>query len=76
MQHYYQEKSKEFTLHENMANEIGCGVIFARPYYSLERGQNENAKGLLRQYFLKKMELVDISMKQLVGVVDNLTADP
>ena len=29
-----------------------------KPYSSWERGQNENANGLLRQYFPKAMELI------------------
>ncbi len=45
---------KEFTLHEILAKELDCNTYFAKPYHSWERGQNENANGLLRQYFPKQ----------------------
>ena len=70
------DNGKEFTLHENVAEELDCKTYFAKPYHSWERGQNENANGLLRQYFPKAMELVDISMKQVVEAVDRLNSRP
>jgi IS30 family transposase len=42
------DNGKEFTLHESIANELECKTYFAKPYHSWERGQNENANGLLR----------------------------
>jgi IS30 family transposase len=70
------DNGKEFTLHEKIALELGCKTYFAKPYHSWERGQNENANGLLRQYFPKSMELVDVSMKQVVVAVDKLNNRP
>lgn len=45
-------------------------------YHAWERGQNENANGLLRQYFPKNMELIDITMQQVVNAVDKLNSRP
>ncbi|MEN8130142.1 MAG: IS30 family transposase [Pseudomonadota bacterium] len=70
------DNGKEFTLHESMAKALGCDTYFARPYHSWERGQNENANGLLRQYFPKTMELVEVSMKQVFEAVDKLNSRP
>ncbi len=70
------DNGKEFTLHENIAAELDCKTYFAKPYHSWERGQNENANGLLRQYFPKAMELVDISVKQVIEAVDRLNSRP
>jgi len=70
------DNGKEFTLHEEIATDLDCSTYFAKPYHSWERGQNENANGLLRQYFPKAIELVDITMKQVLDAVDKLNNRP
>ena len=70
------DNGKEFSLHESIAKALGCDTYFARPYHSWERGQNENANGLLRQYFPKSMELVNVAMKQVLEAVDKLNSRP
>jgi IS30 family transposase len=70
------DNGKEFTLHEPIANALECETYFAKPYHSWERGQNENANGLLRQYFPKTMELDDVPMKQVFEAIDNLNSRP
>ena len=70
------DNGKEFTLHEKIATDLNCETFFAKPYHSWERGQNENANGLLRQYFPKTMELVDVSLKQVLEAVDKLNNRP
>lgn len=57
------DNGKEFTQHEKLAKELDCRTYFAKPYHSWERGQNENANGLLRQYFPKAMELTGVTIK-------------
>jgi len=70
------DNGKEFALHEKIAKEIKCDTYFAKPYHSWERGQNENANGLLRQYFPKSMELIDVSAKQLFNAIHKLNSRP
>lgn len=70
------DNGKEFTLHEKIATDLDCATYFAKPYHSWERGQNENANGLLRQYFPKAMELVDVTLKQVLEAVDKLNNRP
>jgi len=70
------DNGKEFSFHETIAQSLGCDIYFAKPYHSWERGQNENANGLLRQYFPKAMELVDVKMKQVLKAVDKLNSRP
>lgn len=70
------DNGKEFTLHEKIAESLGCDTYFATPYSSWERGQNENANGLLRQYFPKAMELIDVTIKEVFRAVDKLNSRP
>jgi IS30 family transposase len=55
------DNGKEFAKHEQVAQAIKCATYFAKPYHSWERGQNENANGLLRQYFPKAMGLLGVT---------------
>lgn len=70
------DNGKEFTLHKEIAKEIECDTYFAKPYHSWERGQNENANGLLRQYFPKSMELLDVTVQKVLSAVDKLNNRP
>jgi len=70
------DNGKEFTLHEQFGKIMKCDTYFAKPYHSWERGQNENANGLLRQYFPKKMELNNIPEKEVYDAVDKLNSRP
>ena len=55
---------------------VGCNSYFAKPYHSWERGQNENANGLLRQYFPKSMRLINIAINDVKIAVDKLNSRP
>ena len=70
------DNGKEFTGHESIAEKLSCDTYFAKPYHSWERGQNENANGLLRQYFPKSMELIDVTTKAVIEAVDKLNDRP
>lgn len=70
------DNGKEFSMHEKIAKTIDCDTYFAKPYHSWERGQNENANGLLRQYFPKAMELIGITGQQVFEAIDKLNSRP
>ena len=70
------DNGKEFAFHEDIAKQLRCDTYFAKPYHSWERGQNENANGLLRQYFPKSMELVEVTRKQVFNAVHKLNSRP
>jgi len=70
------DNGKEFAYHEEIAKTLNCNTCFAKPYHSWERGQNENANGLLRQYFPKSMELIDVTKKQVFDAVHKLNSRP
>lgn len=70
------DNGKEFAQHESIARALSCETYFARPYHSWERGQNENANGLLRQYFPKSLQLVNIPFRAVCDAVDKLNSRP
>ncbi|WP_067522631.1 IS30 family transposase [Endozoicomonas ascidiicola] len=70
------DNGKEFVQHEEVAKALKCDSYFAAPYHSWERGQNENANGLLRQYFPKSMELNNVTEKEVIIAVDKLNNRP
>ena len=70
------DNGKEFVQHEEVAKALKCVSYFAAPYHSWERGQNENANGLLRQYFPKSMELNNVTEKEVIKAVDKLNSRP
>lgn len=70
------DNGKEFTHHEIIARRLQCDTYFAKPYHSWERGQNENANGLLRQYFPKSMALIDVTTGEVFKAVHKLNNRP
>lgn len=70
------DNGKEFARHMDIASSLECDTYFAKPYHSWERGQNENANGLLRQYFPKGMEFVDIAREEVIKAVHKLNSRP
>lgn len=70
------DNGKEFTTHEKTALFLECLSYFAKPYHSWERGQNENANGLLRKYFPKTMTLIDIPYEKVKLAVHKLNSRP
>lgn len=55
------DNGKEFTDHPAIAKALNADVYFAHPQAAWERGSNENANGLIRQYFPKGTNFADLS---------------
>ncbi len=70
------DNGKEFAEHEKVAAALKADIYFAHPYHSWERGLNENSNGLLRQYFPKGMELINITDEQVLAAVEKLNHRP
>jgi len=70
------DNGSEFSEHELMKRETGLAVYFAYPYHSWERGANENANGLLRQFFPKKTPFASITHGQIQKAVRLLNNRP
>lgn len=56
------DNGKEFSGHEAVAAILQTRAYFAHPYASWERGSNENANGLIRQYLPKRTSFKNLDM--------------
>ena len=70
------DHGKEFAYHEQIAQRLQLKYYFAHPYAAWERGANENANGLLRQYFPKKCDLQPVTRKDTNLAMSRLNFRP
>lgn len=70
------DNGKEFADHEEIAEKLNADFFFAKPYAAWQRGTNENANGLIRQYFPKKRVFKDITATELDMVMKRLNNRP
>lgn len=70
------DNGTEFAQHQRVAEKLKCDIYFARPYHSWERGTNENANGLVRQYFPKGADFSEVSDAEIQAVQDKLNMRP
>ena len=70
------DNGKEFAYHEEMTESLECGVYFADPYCSWQRGLNENTNGLLRQYWPKSTDFKKVSQSEVQDVIVKLNDRP
>lgn len=54
------DNGREFANHEDISAALETEFYFAHPYSSWERGANENANGLLRQYVPKGSNIREV----------------
>lgn len=62
------DNGKEFAFHEAVSKELGAGFYFATPYHSWERGLNEHTNGLVREYFPKSTNFLEVTEKEVLEV--------
>jgi len=70
------DNGKEFTDHTAIAEALGADVYFAHPQAAWERGSNENANGLIRQYFPKGTNFAELSDRDVSLVEMRLNHRP
>ncbi len=70
------DNGKEFADHYGVNAVLESKSYFCHPYSAWERGSNENVNGLLRQYFPKDMELLNVSQEGLTAVEDKVNSRP
>jgi IS30 family transposase len=70
------DNGSEFAEHALIDIALEAKSYFAEPYSSWQRGSNENANGLLRQYLPKRCDLSTFSDAQLQQIEDKLNQRP
>ncbi|OME78682.1 IS30 family transposase [Paenibacillus sp. FSL A5-0031] len=63
------DRGKEFACYSALENVHLIKVYFADPYSSWQRGSNENANGLLREFFPKGHDFAMVSDEELADAV-------
>lgn len=59
------DRGKEFACCTVIKAQLGLTLYFADAYSSWQRGSNENANGLLREFYPKKTDLSSVSQQEL-----------
>ena len=70
------DRGKELSDHARFTIESGVKVFFADPHSPWQRGTNESAFGLLRQYFPKGTDLSRWSEQEIQAVARTLNNRP
>jgi len=70
------DNGTEFHDYRRVERLTGAAFYFARPYHSWERGSNENANGLLRQYLPKGVSMAGLSQCQCNAIARKLNTRP
>ncbi len=70
------DRGKELSAHAALTLKTGVPVFFADPRSPWQRGTNENANSLLRQYFPKGTDLSRWTARDLAAVAHTLNTRP
>ena len=70
------DRRKEFACASKTEQEPGIRVYFADAYCAWQRGSNENANGLLREFYPKETELGKVTQKELTEKLMLIDARP
>jgi IS30 family transposase len=70
------DNGTEFHDYKGIEARTPALFYFARPYHSWERGSNENANGLIRQYLPKGVSMAGLSQHQCNAIARKLNTRP
>lgn len=70
------DNGTEFHGHAEIEQATKALFYFATPYHSWERGSNENANGLIRQYLPKGTSLATLTQQQCDAIAEELNTRP
>ncbi len=70
------DNGTEFHAYKKIEKATGVKIYFATPYHSWERGSNENANGLIRQYLPKRKSMVHVTQHDCNQIAEKLNTRP
>ena len=70
------DQGTEMALHEDLAKALKIDIFFCDPHSPWQRGSNENANGLIREYLPKGMDLSTVTHQQLTAIEHSLNHRP
>lgn len=70
------DNGTEFAYHPRIARALSTDIYFADPYKPWQRGSNENANGLIRQYLPKTRRLDDLTQTEADRIEKRLNHRP
>lgn len=70
------DRGPEMAGHAQFTIDTGIQIYFADPYAPWQRGSNESANGLLRQYIPKGLDIATVTDEEIQASVDQLNDRP
>ena len=70
------DQGSEMALHATLAKRLRIDIFFCDPHSPWQRGSNENANGLVREYLPKGVDLSQFSHQQLSSIEQSLNTRP
>lgn len=70
------DQGSEMALHESLSASLDMDIFFCDPHSPWQRGSNENANGLIREFLPKGMDLNHVSHQQLASIEHALNNRP
>ena len=70
------DQGTEMALHETLSAQLNMDIYFCDPHSPWQRGSNESANGLVREFLPKGMDLSQVSHQQLTAIEHMLNHRP